>query len=69
MKSTEYLRTSVKINDPMEVNEKQEEKARFNIRLSKEKNPIFEKALLLGGYRRLSDFIILTAQEKAKKII
>lgn len=53
----------------METKEKQEVKARFDTRLSKEQKLIFEKAALLGGYRSLSDFIILTAQEKARKII
>ena len=53
----------------MEAKEKKEIKARFDTRISKEQKLIFEKAALLGGYRSLSDFIILTAQEKAKKII
>jgi uncharacterized protein (DUF1778 family) len=53
----------------MEAKEKQEAKARFDTRISKEQKLFFEKAALLGGYRSLSDFIILTAHEKAKKII
>ena len=45
------------------------EQSRFNARLPKEQKEFFEKAALLGGYRNLTDFIILTAQEKAKEII
>ncbi len=45
------------------------EMARFNARLSQEQKQSFEKAALLGGYRNLTDFVILTAQEKAKTII
>jgi uncharacterized protein (DUF1778 family) len=43
--------------------------ARFNARLSKEQKDFFEKAAQLGGYRSLTDFIILTVQEKAKAIV
>lgn len=43
--------------------------ARFNARLSKEQKSYFEKAAQLGGYRSLTDFVILTVQEKAKEII
>lgn len=42
---------------------------RFDARLPKEQKLLFEKAALIGGYRNLTDFIILTVQEKAKKII
>jgi uncharacterized protein (DUF1778 family) len=42
---------------------------RFDARLPKEQKQLFEKAALLGGYRNLTDFILLTVQEKAKKII
>lgn len=45
------------------------EKARFDTRLSKEQKLFFERAARLGGYRSLTDFVILTVQEKAKKII
>ncbi len=45
------------------------EQARFDARISKEQKQIFEKAALLGGYRNLTDFVILTVQEKAKEII
>ena len=47
----------------------QKEKARFDARISQEQKAVFERAALLGGYRNLSDFIISTVQEKAKKII
>ncbi len=43
--------------------------ARFDARLSKDQKEFFEKAASLGGYRNLTDFIILSAQEKAKEII
>ncbi|MFC2120709.1 DUF1778 domain-containing protein [Bacteroidota bacterium] len=45
------------------------EKARFDTRLPKEQKQYFERAARLGGFRNLTDFIILSAQEKAKKII
>ncbi|MBP6127770.1 DUF1778 domain-containing protein [Flavobacterium sp.] len=45
------------------------EHARFDARLPKEQKLFFEKAALLGGYRSLTDFIILTVQEKAKEIV
>ena len=45
------------------------EQARFDARLPKEQKQFFEKAAYLGGYRNLTDFIIKTAQEKAKEII
>lgn len=46
-----------------------QEQARFDARLPKEQKQLFEKAASLGGYRNLTDFIIITAQEKAKEII
>lgn len=45
------------------------DQARFDARLSKEQKQFFEKAAQLGGYRSLTDFVILTVQEKAKEII
>lgn len=45
------------------------EYARFDARLSKEQKLFFEKAAALGGFRSLTDFVILTVQEKAKEII
>lgn len=46
-----------------------QEQARFDTRLSKEQKVFFERAARVGGYRSLTDFIILTVQEKAKEII
>lgn len=45
------------------------DKARFDTRLSKEQKDFFERAVIIGGYRNLTDFIVLSAQEKAKQII
>jgi uncharacterized protein (DUF1778 family) len=45
------------------------EQSRFDARLPKEQKEFFEKAAYLGGYRNLTDFIVLTVQEKAKEII
>ena len=44
-------------------------KARFDTRLSKEQKLFFERAAAIGGYRNLTDFVILSAQEKAREII
>ncbi len=43
--------------------------ARFDTRLTMEQKVLFEKAAQLGGYRNLTDFVIMTVQEKAKEII
>lgn len=43
--------------------------ARFDTRLPKEQKVFFERAARLGGFRNLTDFVILAAQEKAKEII
>lgn len=43
--------------------------SRFDARLPIEQKLLFEKAAYLGGYRNLTDFILMTAQEKAKEII
>ncbi|MCB9033075.1 MAG: DUF1778 domain-containing protein [Chitinophagales bacterium] len=45
------------------------QQARFDARLSKEQKQFFERAAYLGGYRSLTDFVILTVQEKAKAIV
>lgn len=45
------------------------EQARFDARLSKEQKQCFEKAAYLGGFRSLTDFVLMTVQEKAKEII
>jgi uncharacterized protein (DUF1778 family) len=47
----------------------EDEKVRFDTRLPKEQKLFFERAVAIGGYRNLADFIILAAQEKAKEII
>ena len=44
-------------------------KARFDMRLPLEQKQFFEKAAILGGYRNLTDFVIVTVQNKAKEII
>jgi len=46
-----------------------EEKARFDTRLPKEQKLYFERAARLGGFRSLTDFVILAAQKRAKEII
>ena len=45
------------------------EQARFDARLPKEQKEFFEKAAYLGGFRNLTDFVIIAVQEKAKEII
>ncbi|SRR5690554_3629310 len=51
------------------MNTKAKTSARFDARLTKEQKKFFEKAAFLGGYRSLTDFVVLTVQEKAKEII
>lgn len=53
----------------METKELNIEKARFDTRLPKEQKAFFERAARLGGFRSLTDFIVLTVQERAKEII
>lgn len=43
--------------------------ARFDTRLPKEQKVFFERAARLGGYRNLTDFVVIAVQEKAKEII
>ncbi len=45
------------------------ENSRFDARISKELKEIMERAAQLGGYRSLTDFVMSTAQNKAKEII
>ena len=45
-----------------------DDKARFDTRLPKEQKLFFERAATLGGFRSLTDFVLLAAQEKAKMI-
>lgn len=53
----------------METKEPNIKNARFDTRLPKEQKAFFEKAAMLGGYRSLTDFVVMAAQEKAKEII
>jgi uncharacterized protein (DUF1778 family) len=46
-----------------------QEKARFDTRLPLEQKQLFERAAILGGYRNLTDFVVVTVQSKAKEII
>ena len=46
-----------------------QDKARFDTRLPLEQKQFFEKAAILGGYRNLTDFVIVTVQNKAKEIM
>lgn len=43
--------------------------ARFDTRLPIEQKQLFERAAILGGYRNLTDFVVITVQSKAKEII
>jgi uncharacterized protein (DUF1778 family) len=45
------------------------EKARFDTRLPKEQKDFFEFAATLGGFRTLTEFVIVSVQEKAKIIV
>lgn len=53
----------------MATKEMNTKSARFDTRLSQEQKVFFERAARLGGYRNLTDFVIITVQEKAKEII
>lgn len=53
----------------MAIKELNTKNARFDTRLSKEQKAFFEKAARLGGYRNLTDFVVIAVQEKAKEII
>jgi uncharacterized protein (DUF1778 family) len=43
--------------------------ARFDTRLPKEQKDFFERAARLGGYRNLTDFVVIAVQEKAREIM
>ena len=43
--------------------------SRFDTRLPKEQKEFFEYAASLGGVRTLTDFVLFSVQERAKKII
>ncbi len=66
LNGTEYLRIFVTIFKIMKTTIK--EQARFDARLPKEQKQLFERAAYLGGFRNLTDFVIIAAQEKAKEI-
>ncbi|MCU0418110.1 MAG: DUF1778 domain-containing protein [Cyclobacteriaceae bacterium] len=53
----------------MSLKTKTFETARFDTRLPKEQKEFLEEAVVLGGYRSLSDFVISSAMEKAKIIV
>jgi uncharacterized protein (DUF1778 family) len=53
----------------METKIKSKNKARFDTRLSLEQKEYFEFVAHLGGFRSLTDFMIVSAQEKAKQIV
>lgn len=53
----------------MATKEINNDKARFDTRISREQKDFFERAARLGGYRSLTDFVVMTVQEKAKEII
>lgn len=53
----------------MTTKELKQEKARFDTRLPKEQKVFFERAARVGGFRNLTDFVVLAVQEKAKKVI
>jgi len=53
----------------METRTKSKGTARFDTRLSKEQKELFEYAAKLGGYRTLTEFVIHSAQEKARLIV
>ena len=53
----------------MVTKDKKQKKARFDTRLPEEQKMLFERAAQLGGYRNLTDFIVMTVQEKAQEII
>lgn len=53
----------------MSTKESTSKNARFDTRLPKEQKVFFERAARIGGYRSLTDFVIIAVQEKAKEII
>lgn len=64
---TEVVRTFAKRND-MET-KMISNNARLETRLTTSQKAIFERAAVLGGYRSVSDFVVTTVQEKARRII
>jgi uncharacterized protein (DUF1778 family) len=64
---TEIMRTFEVINKSSIMNTI--EKARYDTRLTKEQKDFFEYAANLGGYRTLTEFVIVSLQEKSKEIV
>ncbi len=44
-------------------------KARFDAQLPEEQKALFERAAMVGGYRSLTEFVLASAQQKAKEVI
>jgi uncharacterized protein (DUF1778 family) len=53
----------------MATKESNTKNARFDTRLTKEQKVFFERAAILGGFRSLTDFVVVALQEKAKEIV
>jgi len=45
------------------------EKTRFDTRLTKEQKEFFEYAASIGGYRSLTEFVLVSVEERAKQIV
>ena len=45
------------------------EKTRFDTRLTKEQKEFFEYAASIGGYRSLTEFVLVSVDERAKQIV
>jgi len=45
------------------------EKTRFDTRLTKEQKEFFEYAARIGGYRSLTEFVLVSVEERAKEIV
>ena len=43
------------------------EKTRIDLRMSKEQKVFFECAASIGGYRSLTEFVLVSVEEKPKK--
>jgi uncharacterized protein (DUF1778 family) len=48
---------------------KASEKTRFDTRLTREQKELFEYAATVGGFRSLTEFVLVSVEESAKKII
>jgi uncharacterized protein (DUF1778 family) len=60
---------SVRLDKNLIMGTIRKDKARFDTRLPLEQKQLFERAAILGGYRNLTDFVVVTVQSKAKEII